>query len=247
MARLTALRSLIFAVAFYGGSPAYVLAAIGAVFVAPGRVPGIVRGWSAYHRRCVRHILRIDVRETGERAAGPVLYAIKHESFFEALDLPFLLDDPAPYAKEEVFDIFGWGRAARAYGVIPVAREQGARALRQMVRDGLAMTARGRPLVIFPEGTRIAHGVRAPLRSGFAALYKVLGLQVVPVAVDSGPLYQGFWKQRGTITIAFGAPIPPGLPRAEVEARVEAAINALNPPALGAQDAAPGESLGEGL
>lgn len=215
---------------FYGGTPVYVLSAIAAMMLAPGRVPPIVRGWSRFHRRCVRYLLGIAVHETGKRASGPALYAIRHESFFEALDLPFLLDNPAPFAKEELFDIPCWGRAARAFGVIPVARQQGARALREMVRAAQAMAAKGRPPVIFPEGTRIAHGTRAPLRSGFAALYKVLGLEVVPVAVDSGRLYKGFWKRRGTITIAFGAPIPAGLPRAEIEARVQVAINALNPP-----------------
>ncbi len=86
----------------------------------------------------------------------------------------------------------------------------------------------GRPLAIFPEGTRTPHGERPPLRSGFAGLYKLLDLPVVPVAVDSGPLYQRWWKRRGTITLRFGEPIPPGLPREEIEAQVHASINALN-------------------
>ena len=53
-------------------------------------------------------------------------------------------------------------------------------------------------------------------------------LPVVPVAVDSGPLYHRLWKRPGTITLHFGEPIEPGLPREEIEARVHAAINALN-------------------
>jgi 1-acyl-sn-glycerol-3-phosphate acyltransferase len=85
-----------------------------------------------------------------------------------------------------------------------------------------------RPLAIFPEGTRIPHGARPPLRAGFAGLYKLLGLPVVPVAIDSGPTYQRRWKRQGTITVRFGEPIPPGLPREEIEARVHAAINQLN-------------------
>ena len=83
-------------------------------------------------------------------------------------------------------------------------------------------------MAIFPEGTRIRHGERAPLQAGFAGIYKVLGLPVVPVAVNSGPLYQGRWKRPGTITVRFGEAIPAGLPRPEIEPRVLAGINALN-------------------
>ena len=57
---------------------------------------------------------------------------------------------------------------------------------------------------------------------------ELLGLPVVPVAVDSGPLYHRRWKQRGTITIHFGQAIPPGLPREQAEALVRDGINCLN-------------------
>ena len=53
---------------------------------------------------------------------------------------------------------------------------------------------------------------------------------MVPVAVDSGRLYHRFIKRRGIITYRFGEPIPPGLAREEIEARVYAAINVLNAP-----------------
>jgi 1-acyl-sn-glycerol-3-phosphate acyltransferase len=56
----------------------------------------------------------------------------------------------------------------------------------------------------------------------------MLALPVIPVAIDSGRTYRGIWKRRGTITILFGEPIPPGLSREEIEARVQRAINALN-------------------
>jgi 1-acyl-sn-glycerol-3-phosphate acyltransferase len=107
-------------------------------------------------------------------------------------------------------------------------RDAGARGLRAMMAEAREHIGSGRPLAIFPEGTRTPHGERPPLRSGFAGLYKLLGLPVVPVAVDSGPLYQRWWKRPGTITLRFGEPIPPGLPREQIEARVHAAINALN-------------------
>jgi 1-acyl-sn-glycerol-3-phosphate acyltransferase len=68
-----------------------------------------------------------------------------------------------------------------------------------------------------------------PLQSGFAGLYKLLGLPVVPIAVDSGPLYHRRWKRPGTITFRVGETIPGGLSRDEIESRVQEAINRLNP------------------
>ena len=101
-------------------------------------------------------------------------------------------------------------------------------ALRTMMKAARGHIATGRPLAIFPEGTRVAHGTRPPLQAGFAGLYKLMNLPVVPVAVNSGPLYHRRWKRPGTLTFRFCEPIPPGLPRAEIEARVHAAINQLN-------------------
>jgi len=226
---VTVLRSLLFYAAFYLGSVFFVLGAVLVALVAPRGVRPVPDAWSRYHRACVEWILGIRVREVGAKPSGPVLYAIKHESFFEAIDLPHMLDHPVPFAKEELFSIPGWGRAASSYGAVSVARQEGAKTLRKMVAEARAFAAAGRPLAIFPEGTRVPHGTRPPLQAGFAGLYKMLGLPVVPVAVDSGPLYHRTWKRRGTITLLFGEPIEPGLPREEVEARVHAAINALNP------------------
>ena len=223
------LRNLLFYPAFYLGS---ILITSASLASAPFSIPAFrrrVRNWAQWQRWCLKHIIGIDLVIEGKPQDEPVLYAIKHESFFEAIDAPALLDCPSVFAKRELFSIPGWGRAALAYGLIPVAREQGAKALMNMIRSARKMIADGRPLVIFPEGTRIPHGENRPLQAGFAGLYKMLALPVVPVAVNSGPLYHRGLKQPGTITYKFGEPIPPGLPRGEIEARVLQAINALNP------------------
>jgi len=222
------LRSLAFYVVFYGLTVPWVVIAVIAALFGKGALRPVADGWSAFHRACVRHILGIEVREEGDKPAGPALYAFKHESFFEAIDLAVSLRRPAIFAKEELFRIPGWGRVARAYGAVPVARRDGAKALRNMIAQAKRLSGEGRPLAIFPEGTRVPHGTRRRLGSGFAGLYKMLGLPVVPVAVNSGPLYHRTWKKRGTITLRFGEPIPPGLPREELEARVLEEINALN-------------------
>lgn len=222
------LRSLLFYPVFYAASVLFVSAAALASLAGGSGVLWVGKGWSAFHRLCARLLLGIRVRVEGQRPTGAVLYAIRHESFFEAIDLPHFLDRPVVFAKEELFRIPGWGFVSARYGLIPVARDKGAAGLRAMLGAARGYSDTGRPLVIFPEGTRIMHGQRGKLQAGFAALYKLLALPVVPVAVNSGPLYHRWWKRSGTITLRIGEPIPPGLPREEIETRVQDAINGLN-------------------
>ena len=233
---LTILRNLLFYPVFYIGSIAYILWATLRIFKPHKRYNAFAATaslWCSFHRRCARAILCIAVTEDGPRPdiqalGGRVLFAMKHESFFEALDAVNCLRNPVVFAKQQLLSIPLWGRVGKHYGLVAVDRDAGARALRQMLKEARDLTADGRPLLIFPEGTRAPHGTRPPLQSGFAGLYKLLALPVVPVAVDSGPLYHRWWKRSGTIRYRFGEPIPPGLPRAEIEARVHAAINVLN-------------------
>ena len=225
---ITILRNIAFLIAFYGGCiPLIGWAGLAALIEWPGASAGVQR-WSEWHQWCVRNLLGIRIVVEGQVPGGGKLVASKHESFFEAIHLPALLEKPVPFAKAELWKIPGWGPAAARWGAVAVHREQGAKMLRKMIADGKAFAADGRVLAIFPEGSRIPHGSEPQLQAGFAGLYKMLGLPVIPMAVNSGPLYHRFWKRSGTITIRFGEEIPPGLPRDEVEARVRAAINVLN-------------------
>jgi len=228
----TIVRNLVFYPVFYGGTVLLVLAAL---MIAPFSQPAFrraVRRWALWHRWCTRHLLNIRLQITGTVPERPVLVALKHESFFEAIDLPAMLAQPAVFLKVELDRLPLWGFASRLWGNIPVQRDGGARALRAMRAAAIERTEEGRLLAIFPEGTRVMHGEAPQLQSGFAGLYKLLGLPVVPVAVDSGPLYHRRWKRPGIINLQFGEILPPGLPRAEIEAQVHAAINRLNQPAV---------------
>lgn len=180
-------------------------------------------------RWCLEWIVGCRIEVEGEPLPGTALYAAKHESYFETLELARRLHAPAIVMKRELLKIPVWGWASKRYGVIPVDRSASAKALRAIMKAGAAAQAEGRSVMIFPEGTRVRPGEQPPVKAGFAGLYRALGLPVVPVAVQSGHVWcRSGRMRRGTVRIRFGEPFPPGLPRAEAEARVHAGINALD-------------------
>ena len=227
---MTALRSLLFALVFYPGTVLYVLASFPIALLGRRPLRRHVTSWARFHRRCAAWILGISSRVEGAPPAGSVLVAAKHQSMFETLEVVLLLDEPAIVMKRQLADIplFGW--VTLRYGCIPVDREGGAASLRRMMRAAGEAIAEGRPIVIFPEGTRVGVGEQPPLQAGFAGLYRALRLTVVPLALDSGLVWprRSFVKRPGTVTMRFGDPIPPGLPRVEIEAAVQRGINVLD-------------------
>ena len=222
------LRSLLFAAMFYPATVVWVLAGLVATLL--GRRPTliVVLSWVELHHWLCAHVLGIRPRVIGEIPPGPHLIAVKHQSMFETLEMVRLCHLPVIVMKKELADIPLFGFMTRRYGVIPVERSAGAKALRNLVEEGKQAIASGRPVIIYPEGTRVRVGETPPLKSGFAALYRALGLPVVPVAVDSGRLWgRGLVHRSGTITFLIGETIPAGLRRGDVEDRVHRMINAL--------------------
>ena len=223
------LRSLAFTLAFALGSLVIVPLVLLTGWLFPGRLLFAgPRFWAGYFHACARWLLGIRLQIDGEIPAGPQLFAIKHESAYEAIMTLWLFNRPAVVMKAELRHIPVWGAASARHGSIWVDRAGSASMLRSMMKAATAAVSAGRPVVIFPEGTRVQVGEAPPLAAGFAGLYKMLKLSVIPIALDSGTVFpKAFIKYPGTVTLRVGAAIPPGLPRAEVEMRVHGAINAL--------------------
>ena len=226
---MTFLRSLAFAIIFYSWTVVAVLLSFPVSLLGTPAIRAWAHGWARFHRWCAAFLLGIRTRVEGEPPDGAVLVAAKHQSMFETLEIMLLLKEPAVVLKRELADIPLWGWVVRRYGVIPVDRSGGAGALRRMMRAAEAAVAEGRPIVIFPEGTRVAPGQTPPLQPGFAGLYRALNLPVVAVALNSGRLWPRgrLIKQPGIVTMRFCPPLPPRLPRKEIEATVHQAINLL--------------------
>jgi 1-acyl-sn-glycerol-3-phosphate acyltransferase len=176
----------------------------------------------------------IDMRVTGDAPRGGVLVASKHMSMWDTLALYLTLDDPAIVLKRQLllvpfFGWFVWKAAA-----IPIDRQGGAGAMLKMIQAARKVTAAGRPILIFPEGTRKKPGAPPDYKPGVAGIYGLLGATCVPVALDSGRYWTGFIKKPGTITLAFLEPIPAGLKRgpfmATLSDRIETATRRLLAP-----------------
>lgn len=168
--------------------------------------------------------IRCEVRGREFIPTGAALVAAKHQSAWETLAFTTLLRDPATVLKRELLwiPLFGW--YITKIGTIPIDRAGGGAAIRKMVRAAQRAVADNRQIMIFPEGTRRKPGAPPAYKSGVASLYSQLRVPCVPVALNSGLHWRGFWKVPGTIVVEFLPPIPPGLSRDAFMGRLEQTI-----------------------
>lgn len=211
------LRSLCFNVGWYAGTVMIALAGAPILLLPRRAVVAWARFWIRFCLWWLEVTVGLSHRVRGlERLPpGPAIIASKHQSSWETLAYTVLFPDSAIVLKRELLfiPVVGWAMA-RA-GNIAVERGDGAKALRGLLRQAKAVVAEGRSILIFPEGTRVAVGGEQPYQVGTAALYRQLGVPVVPVALNSG-LFWGrrrFVKRPGVIDVEVLAAIPPGLSR----------------------------------
>jgi 1-acyl-sn-glycerol-3-phosphate acyltransferase len=242
------LRSLIFLVVFYVNTAVFLV--LGSwLLLGPRRwaMEGLrLHGLASLWWLKIICGTRYEVRGHDKLPKGACLVASKHQSAWDTFALIPVFRDPAMVMKAELGWIPFYGWFSHKFEHIFVKRDRGPSALKALIRDAKARAAQGREVVLFPEGTRRPPGAPPDYKPGLVALYEGLGLQCVPLALNSGL----FWPRRswrrypGTIVIEILDPIPPGLPRAEarrvIQERIETACDRLiaearakpNPPPL---------------
>lgn len=222
------LRSALFNLLFYGLTAVCCFALLWALALPRRRYMAVVRAYLRLVEALEWHVLGLRYRVVGQEnlPPGPMLVAAKHQSAWETMKLHLLLDDPGVVLKRELLSLPIWGWYARKADMIPVDRGARGRAVASVVEGGRRMVAQGRPIAIFPQGTRTAPGHWRSYKIGITALYEALSLPVVPVALNSGLFWgrKAFWKRGGTITVEVLPAIPPGLPRLEFQRRLIAAL-----------------------
>jgi 1-acyl-sn-glycerol-3-phosphate acyltransferase len=173
--------------------------------------------------------IKVELRGAEHIPRGAALVAPKHQCMLDVFAQFTWLPGTCFVMKRELGWIPWFGWYAAKVGTIDIDRSGHASALKKMVREAKAMFAKGRQVVIFPEGHRGKPGVPGDYKPGVAALYRELDVPVHPVATNSGVHWpaHGFLRHPGTIVFEYLEPIPPGLKRAEfmrvLEERIETA------------------------
>lgn len=171
----------------------------------------LITTWSRWIVAGAEAICGIRYRVLGAERVPPAPFIVlsKHQSAWETLAFQAIFPPQVWVVKRELLWIpfFGWGLAMLS----PIAIDRGAasRALNQLLEQGRERLARGLCIVIFPEGTRVAPGVRGEYRAGGAWLAVKTATRVLPVAHNAGELWpRNAWiKRPGLITVSIGDPI----------------------------------------
>jgi 1-acyl-sn-glycerol-3-phosphate acyltransferase len=227
-------RSLLFNLCLWLWTLVMLLAALPWLAAPPRRMLAHSQAWMRGVQLLLSRIVGLEYEVRGREHQNAVaIFAFKHQSAWETLAIHLLLPGAAIALKRELtrIPLFGWCLVHA--GMIGIDRAGGGRALRGLIEGGRAALARGAPIVIFPEGTRVPPGERRAYHPGVAALYRHLGCPVVPVALNSGVFWRrrSFIKRPGRVVVEFLPPIAPGLGRdafmAELERRLEGAAERL--------------------
>ena len=191
-----------------------------------GGVLGVAKLWGRICLWGLRVCCGVDLEVEGTEnlPAGGAIIAAQHQSALDILIWLAIIPRPAFVFKRELKRIPLFGSLLEPAGMIPVNRGGGGGALRDMVAGAAAAAAGGRQVVIFPEGTRVAYGVRGQIRNGIVALAQNAGVPVLPAATNSGLRWgrKDFSKSAGPVHVTILSALPEGASREEILARLEA-------------------------
>jgi len=223
-----ALRSALFNIVFYINTALFVVLGV-EFFLAPRKwAIRALQAWASTSLWLLRVLvdIKIEVRGLAHVPHGACLVAGKHQSAWETFAILPYLDDPAMVVKKELTYIPFYGWFMHKFRMIGVERSAGPAALRDLIARAKEEIARGRQIVIMPEGTRRAPGDPPDYKPGAAAVYRALNVPCVPFALNSGLYWprRKFLRYPGTVVLEFLPPIPAGLPRKEFQARLQEQI-----------------------
>lgn len=169
--------------------------------------------WSKATMWLLRHLNRVRIEVEGLEQIPrdrPVVVMCNHQSQWETFYLQLLISPQATILKRELLWVpfFGWGLALLR--PIAIDRSKASQALKTLLREGQERLREGISVVIFPEGTRQAPGTIGAFNPGGAMLAASAGVEILPMAHNSGDCWpsRSLMRIPGTISLRIGAPIP---------------------------------------
>tara|TARA_B100000508_G_C11440932_1_gene268746 strand:- start:544 stop:1236 length:693 start_codon:yes stop_codon:yes gene_type:complete len=154
------------------------------------------------------------------------IIAAKHQSAYETLKLHHLFGDPTIVLKRSLLDIPLFGIFLKKLDVIAINRDNKEASIKSLLEGAKRMKEQKRPIVIFPQGTRVGVQVstkQKPYKGGIVKMYQNAEMPVVPLALNSGMFWarNSFFKKPGKVIFEFLPPIEPGLPEKQVMKALE--------------------------
>ena len=214
-------RNLIFLIFFFTGIIIVSLIFLPSFFL-PQRVTlfgGKLMGyWTSF---CLRCFLSTKIKVRGREKIiknKKFFIASSHQSMFETFYLQTIFNSPVFILKKELLKIpiFGW--YLKKIGSISIKRNK-------VTKDNLGFFDEikkvtinsNRPIIIFPQGTRVLPDDRPPFKKGVSKIYEELKIVCLPVAINSGYVWpkKGLKHSGRTITISILKPIEPGISKEE--------------------------------
>ncbi len=224
------LRSLLFNLFLYTGIILVFLIAIPALFM-PAKITLLFGKFLGHYVvLIVRIFLNTKVEFIGiERIPKDEKYfvASAHQSMFETFALQSVLNYPVFILKKELLKIPLFGQYLKKIKSIEIIRDTTTKEnLNFFEKVAKIVKNENRPLLIFPQGTRVKVEDRVPFKKGVGRIYEALNISCVPIALNSGKVWpkNGIIKYPGKITVSFLEPIKPGLNREEFIKNLEIRI-----------------------
>ena len=232
------LRSLLFNIFLYLGIILVFLIAIPTLFL-PSKFALIFGKFLGYYVVFIVKIFlntKVEFRGTNNIPKNEKYFvASAHQSMFETFALQSVLDYPVFILKKELLKIPLFGLYLKKIKSIEITRDTTTKDnLNFFDKVASIIKNEKRPLLIFPQGTRVKPEEKVPFKKGVGRIYEVLNIACVPVALNSGKVWpkKGIIKYPGKITVSFLEPIKPGLNRDEfiknLEIKIYEEINSIS-------------------
>ena len=191
--------------------------------------------WSSF---CLKFFLSTKIIIKGEENIihnEKFFIASSHQSMFETFYLQTIFNSPVFILKKELLSIpvFGW--YLKKIGCISIKRGKTTKDNLSFFDDIFKIISNSRrPLIIFPQGTRVMPDERPSFKKGVSRIYEELKVKCQPIAINSGHVWpkKGFKHSNKTITISILEPIKAGFSKEEfiklLENRIYSELNSLN-------------------